>query len=98
MALTFFLLLGFTKVFVSPEFSLVGIVDRARAPISDHLGTSPFEKHRTDQHRSGEIPYHRAAPGVSFGSYQSLFRFDFKQNLRLWPVLAAGVERSPPSL
>jgi hypothetical protein len=28
----------------------------------------------------------------------SLFRFDFKQNLRTWPVLSNGLERSPPTL
>jgi len=35
--------------------------------------------------------------GLSFLYSFSLLRFDFKQNLRTWPVLSNGRERSPPS-
>jgi hypothetical protein len=35
---------------------------------------------------------------LNFVSYSFLLRFDFKQNLRAWPVLSNDLERSPPSL
>jgi hypothetical protein len=38
----------------------------------------------------------RANVKLNFVSYSFIRRFDFKQNLRLWPALANGLERSPP--
>jgi hypothetical protein len=38
----------------------------------------------------------RANVKLNFVSYSFIRRFDFKQNLRLWPVLANDLERSPP--
>lgn len=32
-----------------------------------------------------------------FVSFSSPLRLDLKQNLRAWPVVASGIERSPPS-
>jgi hypothetical protein len=40
----------------------------------------------------------RAKVNVAFVSYSFLLRLDFKQNLRLWPVLSNDLERSPPFL
>jgi hypothetical protein len=33
---------------------------------------------------------------LNFVSYSLIRRFDFKQNLRLWPILVNDLERSPP--
>jgi hypothetical protein len=38
----------------------------------------------------------RAKVNVAFVSFSFLLRLDFKQNLRLWPVLSNDLERSPP--
>jgi hypothetical protein len=35
---------------------------------------------------------------LNFVSYSFLLRFDYKQNLRAWPVLSNDLERSPPSI
>jgi len=40
----------------------------------------------------------RAKVNVACLSYSFLLRLDFKQNLRLWPVLSNDLERSPPFL
>jgi hypothetical protein len=44
-----------------------------------------------------QLALHTSAGDLSFGFSLSFLRFDFKQNLRTWPVLATGIERSPPS-
>jgi hypothetical protein len=48
-------------------------------------------------HRPGPA-LHKSKVNLNFVSYSFLLRFDFKQNLRTWPVLANDLERSPPFL
>jgi hypothetical protein len=40
----------------------------------------------------------RANVNLNFVSYSFIRRLDFKQNLRVWPVLSNDLERSPPFL
>jgi hypothetical protein len=39
---------------------------------------------------------HSTVVKLTSSSSLSLLRFDFKQNLRIWPVLSNDLERSPP--
>ncbi len=42
------------------------------------------------------LALNKVATDLSFVLSLSLLRFDFKQNLRTWPVLANDIARSPP--
>ena len=43
------------------------------------------------------LALNKAATNLSFVFSLSLLRFDFKQNLRTWPILANNIARSPPA-
>lgn len=90
------LLAGFALLFLYPERSPVGIVDQSRVVAPERIKTrtdGPLgEKHKGP----AQLALHTSAGDLSFGFSLSFLRFDFKQNLRTWPVLATGIERSPP--
>jgi len=44
--------------------------------------------------QAGSVVLEDQAPSV----HPSLLRFDYKQNLLLWPVLAGEITRSPPTI
>ena len=71
-------------------------------PPSDNLVdhpslTAPSKvKGKDNRHleQAGSVVLEDQAPSV----HPSLLRFDYKQNLLLWPVLAGEITRSPPTL
>jgi hypothetical protein len=97
VALSFVLSVAFAIFFLCPYYVMIGIVDQSRTVAVEKIKT------RTDDTFSGkhnpprDAALNQTAAGLSSGIALSRVRFDFKQNLRTWPVLAAGIERSPPS-
>ena len=74
-----------------------GIVDQSRAVAPERIKARSDDLFRS-KHNAPEDLALRSAAGLSFVRSLSQLRFDFKQNLRTWPVLATGIERSPPSV
>ena len=98
LALTYVLLVTFAIFFLSPDYSMDGIVDPARIVAPEKTKTRIDDPFRDKHNGPADLAINRSASGLSFGSSLSLLKFDFKQNLRTWPVLSNGIERSPPSL
>jgi hypothetical protein len=96
-ALSFVLSVAFAIFVLCPDYVMVGIVDQSRTVAAEKIRT------RTDDTFSGkhndlcDAALDQTAAALSSGIVLWRLRFDFKQNLRTWPVLAAGIERSPPS-
>jgi hypothetical protein len=97
VAWPYLLLVSCAVFFLHPEFSIVGIVDQGRIVAPDRVMTRGDDSLGGKRTGLGNLSLNRGAAGLSFGLSQSLLRFDFKQNLRIWPVLATGIERSPPA-
>jgi hypothetical protein len=93
---TYLLLFGFTIFFVSPDYSMDGIVDQARITVTEKNKLRAVDLFRERHNRPVDLAFIISASGLSFIASLSLLRFDFKQNLRTWPVLATGIQRSPP--
>jgi hypothetical protein len=75
-----------------------GIVEQGRIVAPEKTKTRIDDPFRGKHNGPADLAINKSASGLSFGSSLSLLRFDFKQNLRTWPVLSNGIERSPPSL
>jgi hypothetical protein len=97
LAWTYILLVTFTIFFFSPDYSMDGIVDEPRIVAPEKTKTRINDPLRGKHNGPADLALNRSASGLSFGSSLSLLRFDFKQNLRTWPVLSNGIERSPPA-
>ena len=98
VALSWLLSVSFAIYFLYPEFAMVGVVDQSRIVALDRLKARANENFDRKYSTSGDLALHRGAGVLSFGLSLSALRFDFKQNLRTWPVLGTGIERSPPSV
>jgi hypothetical protein len=94
----YILLVGYAISFVSPHYSMDGIVDQNRISVLEKINPRIPDQCHEKQKRSTDLPLIISASGLSFCSSPSLLRFDFKQNLRTWPVLATGIQRSPPTV
>ena len=97
---------GVTGVFC--WLALVTIVartfDLGRETLSSHFRFHVVQKvskgHDGAQQKAAGRPalaLNKTATNLSFVFSLSLLRFDFKQNLRTWPILANNIARSPPS-
>jgi hypothetical protein len=98
VALTYLLLVGFGLFFLHPKFLMVGIVDQSRIVAPERIKTRTDETLSDKHMTAADLALNRSAAGLSFGFSSSFLRFDFKQNLHTWPVVATGIERSPPSV
>jgi hypothetical protein len=96
LAWTYLLLLGFTIFLLSADYSINGIVDHSRFPVTEKSKPRVTDSFRGKHNQSGDLPFIISASSLSFGFSLSLLKFDFKQNLRTWPVLGTGIQRSPP--
>jgi hypothetical protein len=88
------LLITFTSWLVS---SLDGAFGLARLEAAKR---GLAQSHEIIRHKAKNIPGLSLAKtliSLSFLYSFSLLRFDFKQNLRTWPVISNGTTRSPPS-
>ncbi|MBI2090931.1 MAG: hypothetical protein HYT78_19685 [Deltaproteobacteria bacterium] len=76
-------------------------------PLHDHLDSPPGKADLIPVVKIKQVPRYEhngefAPPLASSvtnwvpAPHVSILRFDFKQNLRLWPVVASGITRSPP--
>jgi hypothetical protein len=89
---------GFAIFFFCPDYSMDGIVDQSRAVASERIKVRHDDTLRGKHSASADLALLQSAAGMNIGFSLSLLRFDLKQNLRTWPVLATGIERSPPSV
>jgi len=79
------------------HYSLDGILGPSRFEAIEKAPAKGFEGVRQKVTDRPALALYKTAVHLSFLSSFSLLRFDFKQNLRTWPVLSNGLERSPPS-
>src|SRR5262245_18057953 len=64
-----------------------------------HVGQKVAKGHDGAQQTAAGKPalaLNKTATNLSFVLSLSLLRFDFKHNLRTWPILANNIARSPP--
>jgi hypothetical protein len=93
---------GYTLLFLTLLWAFLATVDGPAVNFSSLAGSISYtqsprllaSKHGW-QSAAALIVILRDEPPVVNASF---FSFDFKQNLRRWPVLAAAVSRSPPRL
>lgn len=98
LAVPYLLLITVTSLFL--HYSLDGIPGQSRVEAIEKAPIKALEAARPKAYKGANKPglaLNKTAVHLSFISSFSLLRFDFKQNLRTWPVLSNGLERSPPS-
>ena len=95
LAIPYLLLVTVTSLFLH-YYSGDGIFGRSRFAVIEKAPIKTPEGARQKAANKPGLALSKIT-GLSFLYSFSLFRFDFKQNLRTWPVLSNGRERSPPS-
>jgi hypothetical protein len=95
-ALSFVVSVALAIFFLWPDDVMLGIVDQSRASGAEKIRTRTEESFTGNHNDVCDAALDQTAAALSSGILLSRLRFDFKQNLRAWPVLAAGIERSPP--
>lgn len=82
---------------VIPAWSYDGLVVKGDSAVSKPVAEGFFRfRHCAEGNRWVGLQKIPTAPNAPLSS--SALRFDLKQNLSIWPVLANGLERSPPFL
>ncbi|MBI4524108.1 MAG: hypothetical protein HY695_09890 [Deltaproteobacteria bacterium] len=89
------LLVSFTLLVLAPDYSVDGIVRQPRIHVAEENAKkyAPAFSHGS---KDADLALNKIARNFTFVVF-SLLKFDLKQNLHTWPVLATGIERSPPS-
>jgi hypothetical protein len=96
-ALSFVLSVAFAIFFLCPDYVMVGIVDQSRTVAVEKIKTRSDDTFSGKHNAASDAALNQAAAGLSSGIALSRLRFELNQNPRTWPVLAAGIVRSPPS-
>ena len=78
------------------NYSVDGIRSLSRQAAVEKVSIKGAEGLRHKPLYTPALALPKALVKLSFVFSLSLLRFDFKQNLHTWPVLANGRERSPP--
>ena len=96
LAVPYLLLITVTLLFL--HYSLDGVLGQSRFEAVEKAPTKGPEGARQKALNRQGLALNKITVNLGFLSAFSLLGFDFKQNLRTWPVLSNGLERSPPSL
>jgi hypothetical protein len=96
-ALSLVLFVALAIFLLRPDYVVLGIVDQSRTTVSEKIRTRIDEAFSCRHNDDCAGVFDQTAAALSSGIVPSRFRPDVKQKLRLWPVLIAGIERSPPS-
>src|SRR5919106_4094567 len=91
MPLTYLLLVSFLIFFLSPDYSMDGIVEGSPTIAPEKFRTRLDDPFRGKPGGPADLGLSRGTSGLCCGFSLSILRFDFKQNLRTWPVLSNGI-------
>jgi hypothetical protein len=94
-AVCYLLLISLTSLFL--HYSIDGILGQSRSGALQNAPIKGPDGARLKIANKPGLALNKITINLSFLSAFSLIRFDLKQNLRLWPVLSDGLQRSPPS-
>ena len=94
LAVPYLLVITVTSLLL--QYSFDGILGQSRFEAVEKAPIKGPEGIRQKVANKPGLALNKTTVNLSFVSSFSLLRFDFKQNLRTWPVLSNGLERSPP--
>jgi hypothetical protein len=94
LAVSYLLVITVTSLFL--HYSLDGMPGQSRIEAIEKAPIKGLEGPRQKAANKSGLAINKSTANLSLVSSFSLLRFDFKQNLRTWPVLSNDLERSPP--